>query len=259
VTCRPPALRPLAAALLALLLAALPAAAEEDACAAPAGLTQLDQPLPRIASRLRSGGPVTIVALGSSSTTGVGASSPARSYPSRLAAHLAERFPHTMLIVHNKGVSGDMAPGMIDRFKADVFDLAPDLVIWQVGTNSLVRNVSLAEHLERIRDGLDQLQAAGLDVIVMDPQYSPRVTERPAHQGVIDGIAEMARERGIPVLHRFAIMRYWATVRGLSLETILDTDTFHMNDFSYDCIAGILAAALERAALPPPTAGLAPR
>ncbi len=83
------------------MLAAHPAAAA--ACAGAfggclqrtdGGVARLGNPLAaHAARRLASGEPLTIVAVGSSSTAGAGASSPAASYPSRLAVELQAAFP----------------------------------------------------------------------------------------------------------------------------------------------------------------------
>src|ERR1700759_2119007 len=61
-------------------------------CTAPADLARLVYPLPRVAQRVATGQPLNIVAIGSSSTFGAGASSPDRSYPSRLAVELKTLF-----------------------------------------------------------------------------------------------------------------------------------------------------------------------
>src|SRR6185312_240299 len=62
-------------------------------CVAPADLTRLEHPLKRVARLVAGGQPIKIVAIGSSSTAGAGASSPAMNYPNRLAAELKELFP----------------------------------------------------------------------------------------------------------------------------------------------------------------------
>jgi acyl-CoA thioesterase I len=56
-----------------------------------------------------------IVALGSSSTAGAGASSAEATYPSRLMAELARRFPTQSVIVHNRGIGGERAIDMLTR------------------------------------------------------------------------------------------------------------------------------------------------
>src|SRR5215469_18616015 len=50
------------------------------ACSAPPQLTRFTHRLPRLADRIAHREPITIVAFGSSSTAGVGASSPAATY-----------------------------------------------------------------------------------------------------------------------------------------------------------------------------------
>src|SRR4051794_3269215 len=74
-------------------------------CKAPANLTDLEQPLSRTTARIAAGEPVKIVAIGSSSTAGSGASKPEASYPSRLAVELAAHFPRSQVTVINRGTN----------------------------------------------------------------------------------------------------------------------------------------------------------
>src|SRR5580692_8237002 len=84
----------LASIALGFVVPGVPAAnAGRDRCSAPASLTALVDPLPQTALRLATGKSLTIVALGSSSTYGTGATKPEYSYPSRLAALLRARYP----------------------------------------------------------------------------------------------------------------------------------------------------------------------
>ena len=53
----------------------------------------------------------------------------------------------------------------------------------------------------------------------------------------------IAAEKGVPVFHRFALMRQWRE-RGVPFETSLSPDLLHMNDWSYRCFARNLANAL---------------
>jgi acyl-CoA thioesterase I len=62
-------------------------------CTVSAALTSLGSPLSRTAGVLAEGKSLTILATGSSSTLGVGASSPLASYPSDLERELRDRFP----------------------------------------------------------------------------------------------------------------------------------------------------------------------
>ena len=221
------------------------------ACSAPAELSQLNYPLRHSARRLANGEPLTIVAIGSSSTTGVGASSPAMSYPSRLAVELKRRFPGREITVLNRGVNGQETHEMVARFATDVIAVHPDLVLWQVGTNSVLRDHPLRPHSVLLRDGIAQLKEAGTDVVLIDMQFVPRVIAKPETQGMEDQIALSAKEQSVDLFRRFALMRNWHEVQHIPFETFVSPDELHMNDWSYACVAKLLAAAIAEAATRP--------
>src|SRR5215213_8788533 len=114
-------------------------------CAAPPDLISFEHGLRRTALRLGSGAPVVIVALGSSSTAGSGASSADAAYPARLARELESRWTGQVLTVLNRGINGEDASEMLARFDSDVISKNPDLVIWQLGTNWLLQDGSITE------------------------------------------------------------------------------------------------------------------
>src|SRR5476651_26812 len=118
------------AALLAALALPLSARAETPAltCDTPLDLIRLANPLSHVAQKLTDGAPITIVAIGSSSTAGAGASSPAKSYPSQLAIDLQQLFPGRAITVLNRGVNGEEAADMLARLDQTVLAEKPDLV-----------------------------------------------------------------------------------------------------------------------------------
>jgi lysophospholipase L1-like esterase len=233
----------LVAATLAML--ASPASADvSDACVVPYSMTQFDAPLPHTAARLAANQPLTIVAIGSSSTAGAGASTPSNSYPSRLVVALKTRFPHAAIKVLNRGVNGEIEKQMEARFGRDVLLEHPDLVIWQVGTNSVIRDNDIGQYRSALDAGIAQLKAAGADVVIMDMQFAPKVLVHPGYQAMLRDIATAARDESVPVFHRFAIMRHWITSGQLSFAAILSPDQLHLNDLSYGCIADLLADAI---------------
>src|SRR4051794_40839667 len=99
-------------------------------CAAPPDLICFEHALPRTARRRTSRAPIMIVALGSSSTAGAGASSAAAAYPARFAAELRDRWADQPLTILNRGINGEDAREMMARFDKDVISQMPDLVIW---------------------------------------------------------------------------------------------------------------------------------
>src|SRR5579872_6786466 len=160
-----------AAALIAASAAPFAARAETPACDAPFDLIRLANPLPHLAQKLAGNGAITIVAIGSSSTAGTGASSPAATYPSRLAVELKTHFPKNAITVINRGVGGEEVADMLKRFDQSVIAAKPDLVLWQLGTNSVIRDHEIADHGAMIRAGLNKIRSIGADVVLIDPQF----------------------------------------------------------------------------------------
>jgi lysophospholipase L1-like esterase len=221
------------------------------ACTAPAELVHFEQPLVHTMQQLANGQPLTIVAIGSSSTAGAGASSPDASYPSRLAAELRARFPGRDITVHNRGVNGEETDNMMARFRADVIALHPQLVLWQIGTNSVLRDHPLRPHGVQLHDGIEQLKASGADVVLIDPQFAPAVLAKSETPGMVEQIALAAKEENVDLFQRFAVMRNWHDVQHLSFDVFVSSDRLHMNDWSYGCLAKLLGNAIAEAATRP--------
>jgi len=246
-----------AVAALAAALAHVPAAAEtaspsparEHVCAAPANLTHLDFPLNRLANRLRRGEPAKIVAIGSSSTAGAGASSPAASYPSRLQVELRELFPQRNITVVNRGVNGEEAREMLARLDAGVIAEKPDLVLWQMGTNAVLRDQPLVPAGTLIHEGIQRIKAAGADVVLIDPQFAPKVLAKVEVDDMVDLIATASKLENVGLFHRFAVMRYWRQTVGIPYGAFLSLDELHMNDWGYGCVAKLLARSIADAAM----------
>ena len=213
-------------------------------CATPPALSAIDAALDRTAARLKTGGPLTIDAMGSSSTEGTGASTPAMSYPSRLEQELKERFPAITIRVINHGVGGQDVPEELIRLDRDVIAEHPDLVIWQVGTNAVLRRDDLSADEQLIRRGVGSIKEHGSDVVLMDLQYAPRVLARPALAPMERLIAEIAQEAHVGLFRRFEIMQEWDHTQQLAPAPMIGADGLHMTDASYACLANQLAEAL---------------
>jgi lysophospholipase L1-like esterase len=197
--------------------------------------------------RLTAGEPVKIVAIGSSSTAGAGASGPATSYPNRLAVELSTLFPDSEITVINRGINGQESGDMLARIKADVLDEKPALVIWQLGTNSVLRNNPIDQVGTNIETGIAQIRESGADVILVDPQFVPRVIAMAETDDVVKLMSANAKKNKIAIFHRFAVMRHWHETAALPFETFTSADGLHMNDWSYGCWAKLLSASIAHA------------
>jgi lysophospholipase L1-like esterase len=255
LACR--AIKPLAAlvlfAAIAMFAAAvmpLPARADDakPPCHPVLDQVRLNAPLKRVAQKIALGEPVTIVAIGSSSTAGAGATSQLAAYPSQLALDLHQRFPENSFTVLNRGVNGEEVPEMLKRFDTAVIANKPDLLLWQLGTNSLIRDHALGARGASIREGLNKVRAIGADVVLIDPQYAPKVIAKPQAAQMVEFISATAKQENVALFRRFEVMKQWSDVDHLPFTTFVIADGLHMNDWGYACMAKGLGMAIAEAA-----------
>jgi len=214
-------------------------------CDAPRELVHLATNLPTFSRALAQGKAIEIVALGSSSTAGSGASSPQASYPARLEAELLRRFPGRDIEVHNFGKGGALARDMLERIEGQVLSLEPVLVIWQTGVNDAVHDVGLVAFREVLDRGIKLLKSRGVDVILVDGQYYPRSERVTGYRDYLKAMRVAAEAHAIGLFPRYAIMRHMVRTGQHSPEELLAPDNFHLNDLSYGCLADLMADGIE--------------
>jgi len=210
-------------------------------CLPPKGDVNPLGSLPHVARKLIVGQPVVIVAFGSSSTQGYGSSAPEFTYPNRLAAQLKRHYPSADISVINAGVGGEDARQMMKRLQSAVIDKKPDFVIWQVGTNAVLRGLDAGETARLVAEGVARIQGAGSDVVLVDPQYSPQVYQRgESASRMVRMLGRVAALRHIGVFPRFQVMRDWHERQDLPVDSFVIADGLHMNDWGYACFAQLL-------------------
>jgi acyl-CoA thioesterase I len=140
---------------------------------------------------------------------------------------------------------------MLKRFDQAVVDAKPDLVLWQLGTNSVLRNHPLNDHGAAIRAGLGKIRATGADVVLIDPQFAPKVIAKPDAPQMVALIAMTAKQEDVDLFPRYDMMQRWNKVDHLSFKAFVSRDGLHMNDWSYACLAKGLGRAIADAATRP--------
>lgn len=223
-----------------------PASAAEF-CLATNRQLALGAPLPRTAARLKSGEGVRIVAIGSSSTTGLWVVHTDGTYPEVMMRELTALRPQARIQVVNSGRIGDTITGMVGRFDRDVLAHRPDLVVWQLGTNDVAWGGSASGLKDLIVSGVRALKASGADVVLMDLQYAPQVLASSQHTVMQTAIAEVARQERVGLFSRFTLMRR-SVEAGLPRGALVSWDGLHNSADGYDCIGRALARAIEAAA-----------
>ncbi|MFD0390475.1 SGNH/GDSL hydrolase family protein [Tistrella bauzanensis] len=204
-------------------------------------------PLPHTRQRLAEGGPLVILAIGSSSTQGYGAPRPEASYPFRLERDLARRYPDSRIQVINAGVGGEIAADQLARLDKLLADNRPDLVIWQAGTNDALRAVDRVRFAGEVRDGLARIRTHGADALLMDLQVYPGARDPETYAAYVALMRRLATETATPLYSRFDLMTAWENDRANPSPDLLFTDRFHLNTIGYACIARALGSAIARA------------
>jgi len=200
------------------------------------------RPLRALSRAVRARRDVKVLAIGSSSTVGVGASSPSAAYIARLETSLEGSLKGMDFDVVGRGQSGEMAQGAADRMKREVEETRPDLVVWQVGTNDALRHVSIDSFKTCLKTTLAWLAENKIDVVLIDPQYGDALTKDEYYEQVVTAVAEVAREARVLLVDRFEAMRELQRERGDLF--YLSADQLHLNDRGHRCMAEQLARAI---------------
>jgi len=153
---------------------------------------------------------VKVLAIGSSSTAGIGASSPIATYPARLEDELEQQFPRVDVEVVNRGLPGEVAKDAAERIKLEVAEVKPDLVVWQVGTNDALARVDIDTFKDILGQTLAWLQQNEFDIVLVEPQFNQELAQNEYYMELVNAIAEMAQSQGVPLVRRFEATQYLA-------------------------------------------------
>lgn len=231
-------------------LASVPVAAGIPICKAPIDLVRFNAPLTNLVQAFKATKFIRVVALGSSSTAGSGASSPSASYPAQLDDELERRFPGWDFKVMNLGVGGQLAQQMFDRLEKDVLPREPHLVLWQTGVNDAIADIGVDKYRATLKAGIELLKSRGIDVILVNMQFYPKAERVAGYTDYLSVMHEVAAQTEIPVFRRFSIMKHFVKSGQFTPAQLLSPDLFHMNDLSYGCLAGLMADAIEEQVKP---------
>jgi acyl-CoA thioesterase I len=138
-----------------------------------------------------------------------------------------------------------LASDMLTRIRSVVLPQQPSLVIWQTGVNDALWNVGVDNFRNTLQSGIDELTAHDIDVILLDMQFYPRAEQVAGYRDYLTAMWEVGKEKDVPVLHRFKIMKYWVASAQFSPDQLVAPDHVHPNDLTYGCLADLLADSIE--------------
>lgn len=200
------------------------------------------RPLRGIRKAVRQLRHVKVLAIGSSSTEGVGASKPSATYIAKLETTLEGAFKGMDFDVVGRGKGGEVAQGAADRMKREIEEVKPDLVVWQVGTNDALRHVDVERFKSCLKTTLAWLVQNRIDVVLIDPQFGNQLVKDSYYEQVVTAVAEVAKDMRVLLVDRFETMRELQRERGDAF--YLSSDNLHLNDNGHRCMAEQLARSI---------------
>jgi len=233
-----------------LLLAACATASAQTAppplspqCEAPGTEISTVAPLPRLAERLEKGGRLRILAIGSSSTYGIGASARHKAYPVQLRGILESTLKGTEAVITNRGVSGEVAQTTADRLRTEVALERPDVVLWQLGTNDALARVSPQDFKRTVNATVDWLKGNNIDVVLVGLQYTPQFARDENYFAIREALLRAAASRNVLYVRRYDAMQFIARNHPAGGD-MMTNDGLHLNDIGYQCMAEHIAHAV---------------
>jgi hypothetical protein len=238
-------MRPLAAALLCVLIGGGACAKDAEDCMAAAGVAAAEFAMPRVAAAIANKR-LDIVVIGSASSELTGPSGTNIAYPTRLQAALTKLLPGVAVKVTTYARPRETAEEMEKKLSRIVNEAKPALVVWQTGTADAIRGVEPEDFRIALDDGIATLQQAGVDTVLMNMQYSPRTEAMLAMGPYADAMHLIALQREIDLFDRFSIMRKWNEAGTFDLYAA--TRKTDVAEQVHDCLGRLLANAVLEAA-----------
>ncbi len=245
--------------LLTLLLLLWPAVAAQPAhalepkerCALPDSLRFVDAPLPGLAKALKARGEIRIVVLGTSSSLKHDTGGLARTYVAGLPDALQARFPAKQFTIDNMSLRMQSTSQMLKRIITEVLPAKPDLLIWQTGNVEAARQTDTNSFAESLADGLRRLRAAGIDAILIAPQYRARLSPMVDTERFDQMMNWVGDSESVPVFPRHDMMQFWAENEVFDLQAKSQEAQMREAEAMNGCLAQQLAEMIRRAvALP---------
>ncbi|MDR3535702.1 MAG: hypothetical protein P4L71_04300 [Acetobacteraceae bacterium] len=226
--------------------------AAPEACEAAPEFAQPDVALPHLQAALTSGGIVHVLAVGSGTTVGEVNGTPGTSFPYKMVDALQAARPGVVIDLTVRGGRNMTAETMLGLLKGELAGQHYPLVLWQTGTVEAVRGLRPDAMQAVLQDGIDAVQAAGGDLVLVDSQFSRFLranTDLDPYQSVMQQVARMP---GVALFHRFDLMREWASDGRIDLERVRKSDREKAVELLNTCLGEVLGhfllAGAEQAA-----------
>jgi hypothetical protein len=225
--------------LSALVAEAGQAAATDAKCAVASPLVMIDTDLPAVDSAVKANHRLGVVVIGTGSAVLPGPGGKNLAFSGQLEPALTERLPGVAVKVTTRAQPRQTAADQGRALASIIRDIKPALVVWQTGTVDAMRGLDPDDFREALDAGVGRLRGAGIDVILMNIQFSPRTESIIPVSSYAEAMRWVAQHRGVPLFDRFAVMRQWNEFGIFDLTA--STKNITTATQVHDCIAQLLA------------------
>lgn len=216
------------------------------ACAVPPELVTSDSSLSKVTAAVTKQHKLDIVVVGTTSSTLTGPGSAGAAYPARLEFALRQKLGNVEVNVYAEAAPKRTAEEMVEILTRLATERRPTLVIWQTGTADAMRGVNPDDFTSALKEGIGAAQGAGADLLLLNPQYSPRTETMISVAPYMDNMRVVSQQRDVVLFDRFAVMRHWSEAGDFDL-----FGAFHGLGLArrvHDCIGRALADMVLNAA-----------
>ena len=221
--------------------------AQRKTCEVPADLREIgDSSLEKVADAVKKDHKLDVLVVGSTSSSVAGPDGPAAAYPARMEAKLRELLPGVAVTVTTSVQPKRSAEEVVEGLPALIGEHKPSLVVWQTGTVDAMRTTHPDDFRNAVDEGTSAVKGAGVDAVLMNLQYSPRMETMLATAPYLDNIRAVAQQQDVPLFDRYSIMHHWNETGEFDLSN--SSRSFALAKGVHDCLGRALASLVVAAA-----------
>jgi len=231
------------AAILAIAAPASFAAGIDERCAVPTELIETSATLPNAALAIKRGRLDVMVVSGAPAQTAAGGT--LHKYPFFLEQALRERLRDVEVRVFSRAEPRRTVMEIMTALPRLIDEMKPNLVVWQSGTIEALRGIDPDGYGRKLDAGVSLVQNHGADVLLVNPQFSPRTDFMIDSTSYTEHMRWVAQTRDVPFFNRFEVMRHWSESGAFDLAAVRDNGTFEQ---VHRCIGQLLGEVIVHAA-----------
>lgn len=126
----------------------------------------------------------------------------------RLEMELNRRLPDIAFTIVEEGPQPSLAREDVQRIRAAVDEVQPDLVIWQVGTGDALAATDPDDFARTLERAADDLRGRDIDLVLIDPPFVPNVPHEKLYGRIVKQIDAISDQEKMNVVQQYAATTY---------------------------------------------------